>query len=209
MEPEETSNESIEGIKFVSELINIEEPAVVVKEEKQEELLTEIKINEDKPPKIPKKRGIKRKFVDDFNSNVTVTRRQTSLINYCESTTSVGNHSVDLLANYTLNDEETKWLKEQISLSRFNDKFFTCSQCQKILKSYAACRYHLISKHIKSRDSNKDWISQKVKEGEEFSPQGKVVKYNCVFCSKTYSSAPGLRYHLKIHMKTEEPNEPN
>jgi hypothetical protein len=181
-------------------------------EDEKDDLLIETKIAEEaEVTKIPKKRGRKRKVIND--SFAIDTKRQTRSVNYNEATGSdktevkTENHSIDILANYQLNEEELKWLKEQISLSRSTNKFFKCSQCHKTLKSYAACRYHIISKHIKIRDSTKEWIAQRIKEGEEFSRDGKVLKYKCIFCSKTYPQASGLRYHLKSHVDEQEVEE--
>lgn len=212
MEPEE-SNDPLQGIVEVTKIETLNESQegeveTMIKEESEsdlewrlsESLVEDDEKSDDTEKPLPKKRGRKRRF-SDVSQPIEI-KRHTQSMNYSE--TKGRNHSIDALANYKLNEEEAEWLKEQISKSRFTDRFFTCTQCQKILKSYAACRYHLISKHIKTRDSNKNWIAQKVKEGEEFSPEGKVIKYKCTFCSKSYPNAPGLRYHLKSHLNTQD-----
>lgn len=167
----------------------------------------------EEPSATPKKRGRKRKIVFEVPQEVPEETQDTKVeaipesegrtLRCNRSTTVTFEESSPFDYTLELSGEEKKWLREQIALSRYSDKLFTCSQCLKVLKSYAAVRYHIVNKHMKSRDSTKEWIAQQLKESELDARERGELLFKCTFCSKKYTSLPGLRYHIKLHAPEE------
>lgn len=101
-----------------------------------------------------------------------------------------------------LSPQEDEWVIQQTALSRVSNNFFSCSQCKKIHISPCTIRTHIVGRHIKFA---REWIKYKIKEAHQIilsSDGSKIInqKWNCTQCSKSFSSAPAIRYHLTKHL---------
>lgn len=106
-----------------------------------------------------------------------------------------------------INRGEEGWLAQEISSSKIGKKLYKCSQCNKILHSLQAIRYHIIHKHMRNIDPQKRWIKFKIKQSHQIiSRNGSqpVSKWSCDMCSRTFSSAPAIRYHFWCHLQNED-----
>lgn len=108
------------------------------------------------------------------------------------------------IAGHTLTPEQEAMLKTQVNLSKIKNSRFRCSQCEKRLACHASIRYHILSKHILPRDTNKEWVARKILESRKnFRSQDGVLRtiWRCTECFKEFSSAPAIRYHLTMHLR--------
>lgn len=108
------------------------------------------------------------------------------------------------IGGHTLTPEQEAILNTQVNLSKIKNSRFRCSQCNNRLASHASIQYHILFKHILPRDLNKEWVARKILESrkEILSEDGvSTTIWKCVECSKECSSAPAIRYHLKMHLK--------
>jgi len=110
----------------------------------------------------------------------------------------------------TTNDmttDEQEWLRNQIDASRVDAKSYKCSECQKLLSSHSAIRYHLMKRHLTPRNQSKEWISSKIKDGMHviLSEDGTttIIQWKCSECPRFYNNSPALRYHLKVHLRND------
>lgn len=77
---------------------------------------------------------------------------------------------------------------------------YKCDICEKILNSRHAIYYHIEKRHILKELSYETlWVSEKIQQAKK---KGSDKEWECMECSKVYTSQQALRAHLKLHYKT-------
>lgn len=159
-----------------------------------------------------KKRGRKRK-IPETNAENTLTPEKKKPGRKSKSHEMVAGKTERAPDEYPrsceLTESERNWLLEQIRLSKKSERAYHCLECHKVLSSYPSIRYHLIARHLAPRDPRKEWIRSKVKEGQKVveDDSGPAIMWNCLQCSRVFTSQSALRYHLKAHLRSDSEAE--
>lgn len=132
--------------------------------------------------------------INDDGSSKYKFRANRSKLKPARSQSSIANY-------YQMTTQQEKWLKQQVTAARIFPNFFECQQCRKNLRSYAAIRYHIYSKHVIPQDADKTWVANKIRESKKiFESKDGRKSWHCVKCSYVSPSAPGIRYHYHKHL---------
>lgn len=103
----------------------------------------------------------------------------------------------------SLTDQQKEKLEDMIKRSKISHVKFKCPECNTILNSLHAIKYHVKNRHILKALTNETmWVSQRVREGKQEIREGAVVniKWHCHMCKNiSYKSHQAFRAHMKLH----------